>query len=193
MPLPERASFPTRVTNRQRHIIPAISPAGKKQHPAPMLHTFRAYRSYTITCHLTSIPTRSFLSLARSMATSSSTSEFPPPSLATLLTEVSGLLKERKETVGVAETAAGGLISASLLSTPGASGIYAGGLTLYTLPSRLAFGGWTEENVKAYKGPTPSVVAGLAEHTREKLGSTYQVCESGTAGPTGGSTRNRTP
>ena len=36
--------------------------------------------------------------------------------------------------------AAGGIISASLLSMPGASGFYKGGLTLYTLESRIAFG-----------------------------------------------------
>lgn len=36
--------------------------------------------------------------------------------------------------------AAGGIISASILSTPGASGLYKGGLTLYTLESRIAFG-----------------------------------------------------
>ncbi len=89
--------------------------------------------------------------------------------------------------------AAGGIISASLLSTPGASSFYRGGLTLYTLASRIAFADWTDENIKNYKGPTPEIVAGLAENVRGKLGSTYTVCESGTAGPTGGSTRNRTP
>ena len=89
--------------------------------------------------------------------------------------------------------AAGGLISASLLSTPGASKIYKGGLTLYTLESRIAFAGWTEETRAAYKGPTEDVVKGLAENVRGTLGATYCVCESGTAGPTGGNTRNRTP
>ena len=84
-------------------------------------------------------------------------------------------------------------MSASILSTPGASKIYKGGLTLYTLESRIAFAGWTEETVKAYKGPTEEVVKGLAENVREKLGATYCICESGTAGPTGGNTRNRTP
>lgn len=81
--------------------------------------------------------------------------------------------------------AAGGLISASLLSTPGASKIYKGGLTLYTLESRIAFAGWTEETRAAYKGPTEDVVKGLAENVRGTLGATYCVCESGTAGPTG--------
>lgn len=120
-------------------------------------------------------------------------SSFPPASLQVLVQEVAALLKERHETISVAETAAGGLISAALLSYPGASGYYAGGLTLYTLQSRIAFAGWTEESVKDYTGPTTEIVSGLAEHTRKALGSTYTVSESGTAGPTGGQTRNRTP
>jgi nicotinamide mononucleotide (NMN) deamidase PncC len=89
--------------------------------------------------------------------------------------------------------AAGGLISAALLSVSGASSYYRGGLTLYTLESRIAFAGWTSENLKSYSGPTPDIVLGLAEHTRRTLGSTYCVSESGTAGPTGGKARNRTP
>ncbi|KAL4866195.1 hypothetical protein BDV12DRAFT_173257 [Aspergillus spectabilis] len=119
--------------------------------------------------------------------------DFPPSSLRPLALEVVELLKSRKETVSVAETAAGGLISASLLSVPGASAIYKGGLTVYTLESRLAFAGWTEANLKNYSGPTTEIVSGLADHTRKTLGSTYALSESGTAGPTGGTTRNRTP
>ena len=91
------------------------------------------------------------------------------------------------------EQAAGGLISAALLAISGASSYYKGGLTLYTLESRIAYAGWTEASIKDYKGPTPEIVSGLAEHTRKTLGSTYTVSESGTAGPTGGTTRNRTP
>ncbi|KAL9073877.1 MAG: hypothetical protein Q9161_002709 [Pseudevernia consocians] len=120
-------------------------------------------------------------------------SSFPPPALREIASQVSTLLREHSETVCVAETAAGGLISASLLSTPGASKIYKGGLTLYTLESRIAFAGWTQDHLKSYKGPTEDVVKGLAENVRRTLGATYCVCESGTAGPTGGNTRNRTP
>ncbi|KAI9858228.1 MAG: hypothetical protein M1824_004398 [Vezdaea acicularis] len=119
--------------------------------------------------------------------------DFPPAAIRLIAGDVVNLLKERKETISVAETAAGGIISASLLSTPGASKIYRGGLTLYTLESRIAFAGWTEEIKQNYRGPTPDVVSGLAENVRQRLGSTYTVCESGTAGPTGGNTRNRTP
>ncbi|KAI9927371.1 hypothetical protein ASPWEDRAFT_629899 [Aspergillus wentii DTO 134E9] len=120
-------------------------------------------------------------------------SEFPPSTLRPLIQEVAELLKVRKETISVAETAAGGIVSASLLSGPGASAVYKGGLTLYTLESRIAFAGWTQAHIDNYAGPTPEIVAGLAEHVRQTLKSTYTVCESGTAGPTGGKTRNRTP
>ncbi|KAL2823234.1 hypothetical protein BDW59DRAFT_148875 [Aspergillus cavernicola] len=119
--------------------------------------------------------------------------EFPPPSLQLLVQEVFGLLRARNETVSIAETAAGGLISSSLLSVPGASAIYKGGLTVYTLESRLAFAGWTQSDMENYHGPTPEIVAGMADHTRSTLVSTYALSESGTAGPTGGTTRNRTP
>jgi nicotinamide mononucleotide (NMN) deamidase PncC len=64
---------------------------------------------------------------------------------------------------------------------------------LYTLESRKAFVGWTDADTQNYKGPTPEIVTKLAENTRKTLDSTYTISESGTAGPTGGSTRNRTP
>ncbi|KPI37704.1 CinA-like protein [Cyphellophora attinorum] len=102
-----------------------------------------------------------------------SSASFPPPALAQIAQEVASLLKSRKETLSVAETAAGGLVSAAILATPGASQVFRGGLTLYTLESRIAFAGWTQDDVKKYGGPTP---------------------ESGTAGPTAsGKTQNRQP
>ncbi|RMZ06891.1 hypothetical protein D0860_05337 [Hortaea werneckii] len=129
----------------------------------------------------------------RTMATSPTNADFPPAEIRQILHEVTTLLKDRGETVSIAETAAGGLISSSILSTPGASQIYKGGLTLYTLPSRIAYAGWSQETIANYKGPTTEIVAGLAQHVRKDLESTYTIAESGTAGPTGGKTPNRTP
>ncbi|KAL8837114.1 MAG: hypothetical protein Q9176_005856 [Flavoplaca citrina] len=121
-------------------------------------------------------------------------SAFPPSSIRPLLKEVTSLLTSRNESISIAETAAGGIISASLLSVPGASKFYRGGLTLYTLESRIQFAGWTEENKKNYNGPNAEVVSGLAKNVRQRLGSTYCLCESGTAGPGGsGTTPNRKP
>ena len=57
----------------------------------------------------------------------------------------------------------------------------------------MAFAGWTQADIDAYSGPSEGVVTKLAENIRSKLDSTYCLCESGTAGPTGGQTRNRQP
>ena len=76
---------------------------------------------------------------------------FPPPSLVPYVTKIAAILTERKQKVCVAETAAGGLISAALLSVPGASAYYAGGLTVYTLASRIAFSGFTPEDFADYR------------------------------------------
>lgn len=48
---------------------------------------------------------------------------------------------------------------------------------LYTLQSRIEFAGWQQSDIDKYKGPTKEIVSGLAENVREKLGSTYCVCE----------------
>jgi PncC family amidohydrolase len=130
--------------------------------------------------------------MAKPLATAAASS-FPPAEILEILTQVTTLLKSRKETISIAETACGGLLSSSLLSQPGASGIYAGGLTLYTLPSRVAYAGWTQETIANYRGPTTDIVSGLAKHVRRDLASTYTLAESGTAGPTGGNTPNRKP
>ncbi len=48
------------------------------------------------------------------------------------------LLKDRKQTIAVAESSAGGLISAALLSVPGATAYYLGGGVNYTHKARRA-------------------------------------------------------
>lgn len=76
---------------------------------------------------------------------------FPPPALSPYLTSISTHLKAHNQTLSVAETACGGLISASLLSLPGASAYFRGGLTVYSLESRKAWAGWGEEDIRVYK------------------------------------------
>ena len=105
---------------------------------------------------------------------------------ASLAHEIAALLTARDETVAVAEGAAGGLISAVLLSVPGASRYYAGGVVAYTLNSRIVLSGVPAEEYTDYQGTTQEMVASLAEHTRQRLGATWAIAESGIAGPTGG-------
>jgi len=137
------------------------------------------------TCRIISLTDRPLLlNLTCSLRTvHSRMAEFPPPALREAAEEVAAILRERKETISVAETAAGGLVSAALLATPGASKIYKGGLTLYTLESRIAFAGWTQADLDTYDGPTPKLVAGLASHVRKTLKSTYTVGEASLLSP----------
>lgn len=78
-------------------------------------------------------------------------SSFPPSTFSPILKRISTALVDQKATVAIAETTSGGLISAALLSTPGASAWYKGGGVLYTLESRTEWAGWTEEDTKSYK------------------------------------------
>ena len=103
-----------------------------------------------------------------------------------LTEEIAELLIARAEKVAVAESSAGGLISAALLSVPGASRYYSGGGVVYTLASRTQLAGVSPEAYANYRGTTPEMLADLLESMRERLGSDWCVGESGLAGPTGG-------
>jgi nicotinamide-nucleotide amidase len=102
-----------------------------------------------------------------------------------LATEVAAKLTERGETVAVAESTAGGLVSAALLWVPGASRYYRGGGVLYTRQSRIVMAGMTPEQFENYRGATPENVSAMAESLRDLLQATWCVAEAGTAGPTG--------
>ena len=87
----------------------------------------------------------------------------------TLSLEIAAQLVARGETVAVAESTTGGLISAALLSVAGASRYYAGGGVVYTLYSRTALAGVPAEQYADYRGTTPEMLASLAESMRGNL------------------------
>ena len=94
-------------------------------------------------------------------------------------------LTRRKETIAVAESSAGGLISAALLEVPGASAYFLGGAVAYTRQARESL---LQIPVTALEGITPSTEAYalmLARTARERLSATWGLAETGTAGPTG--------
>ena len=103
-----------------------------------------------------------------------------------LAREVASLLTERGESVSVAESSAGGLISAALLWVPGASRYFAGGGVVYTLESRSVLAGVERIDPSRYSGTTEEMISALAESMRGRLGSTWCIAESGLAGPTPG-------
>lgn len=99
--------------------------------------------------------------------------------------EIAELLKARGETVAVAETSAGGLVSAQLLAVPGASAYFLGGGVLYTGEAREGLAGITDADMAGIRSSSEPFAQLLAETLRVRLGATWGLAETGAAGPTG--------
>ncbi len=107
-------------------------------------------------------------------------------SLLPLAQRVGEKLKARKETVGISESSAGGLISAALLAVPGASAYFMGGAVVYTRPAGDAFLAVPREKRAGVRSSEPSALL-AAEHVRGRLKTTWGLAETGASGPTGNS------
>src|SRR3989454_4975114 len=105
--------------------------------------------------------------------------------LAAMAATLGALLKERKETIGVAESSAGGLISAALLAIPGASAYFLGGGVIYTQGARRALLSVPDDAVKGIRASTEAYALVKARAIRERLGTTWGLSETGASGPTG--------
>src|ERR1700726_3613268 len=99
--------------------------------------------------------------------------------------DVADILKARKQTLAVAESSSGGLISAALLAVPGASAYFVGGAVVYTGKARMSLMGLTREAVAGVRSASEPYALILARTARENLGATWGLAETGAAGPTG--------
>lgn len=106
-------------------------------------------------------------------------------SLTTLGSVVGTLLKERAQTLAVAESSAGGLINAALVAVPGASAYYLGGAIVYTLAGRSALLGLTAQDMTDIRSASEPFATLLARRVRHNLGATWGLSETGASGPTG--------
>jgi nicotinamide-nucleotide amidase len=91
----------------------------------------------------------------------------------------------RGETLAVAESSAGGLVSAALLSRAGASAYYFGGVVLYTRRSRRLLTTLTSDDTAGMRSSSPAWAQLLAHHQRTRFRASWGLAESGAAGPTG--------
>ena len=107
------------------------------------------------------------------------------PGLTDLAAAVARLLAERKETIAVAESSAGGLISAALVAVPGASAFYLGGTVVYTPKARAALMSIAKEGMAGMRASTEPYAQLVARRMREKMGATWALSETGATGPTG--------
>lgn len=102
-----------------------------------------------------------------------------------LAAEIGEELKQLGHTVAVAESSSGGLISAALLSVPGASKYYLGGAVVYTPKARVLFMDIPKDALAGMRSASEPYALLLARTARERFGATWAVSETGAAGPTG--------
>ena len=97
---------------------------------------------------------------------------------------VATLLKARNETVAVAESSAGGLITAALLAVPGASAYCLGGSVIYTPQAWRALRDFSPELLGGHRSATEQNALIRARLIRERYGASWGIGETGATGPT---------
>jgi nicotinamide-nucleotide amidase len=95
------------------------------------------------------------------------------------------LLKDRGETIVVAESSTGGLISAALLALPGASAYFLGGAVVYTQVARRALIDLPDITALGMRASTEPYARLLAQTSRQRFAASWALAESGATGPTG--------
>jgi nicotinamide-nucleotide amidase len=102
-----------------------------------------------------------------------------------LAEQIAALLIERTETVAIAESSAGGLISAALLTVPGASAYFMGGAIVYTRTSRTRLLDIPESALEGIRPSTEAYALLLARAALGRFSTTWTIAETGATGPTG--------
>ncbi len=96
---------------------------------------------------------------------------------------VHALLAGRGESVAVAESLTGGLLSATLSQRPGSSATYRGGLVVYATDLKGSLAGVPEALLATHGAVAAETAEALAFGARSRLGATWGIGVTGVAGP----------
>ncbi len=102
-----------------------------------------------------------------------------------LAEKIAARLKARSETIAIAESSTGGLISAALLAVPGASTYFLGGAVAYTRQAKGLFLAIDDTALGQFRPSTEPHALLLARRARAQFAATWGLGESGATGPTG--------
>lgn len=105
--------------------------------------------------------------------------------LSSMAAEVGALLKARGETVAVSESSSGGMVSAALLSIPGASAWFMGGGVIYTHRARETLLEIDFDDHPGVRSSSEPYAELAAQAIRRRLDTVWGIAETGAAGPTG--------
>jgi nicotinamide-nucleotide amidase len=99
--------------------------------------------------------------------------------------KIAARLIERRQTIAVAESSTGGLISASLLAVPGASAYFLGSAVVYTRDARRILMDISDDAMKGIRSASEPYAKLLASQVRQRFGTDWGLSETGATGPTG--------
>lgn len=99
--------------------------------------------------------------------------------------QIAATLKGRKQTIAVAESSTGGLISAALLAVPGASAYFQGSAVVYTRDARRILMDIPDDAVKGIRSASEVYARLLASQIRTRFSTDWGLSETGATGPTG--------
>ena len=97
------------------------------------------------------------------------------------------LLRERNETLTLAESCTGGLLAHRITNVPGASAIFLAGYAVYANEAKIDLLGVNPASIKQHGAVSEPIARAMAEGVRVRTNSTYALATTGIAGPGGGS------
>ncbi|MBI2851706.1 MAG: CinA family protein [Chloroflexi bacterium] len=103
----------------------------------------------------------------------------------TLEQEIGEMLREKGGTIGVVESATGGLISHMVTDIPGSSDYYKGSVTAYSNEIKVSVVGVRAETIASYGAVSPQVAREMARGGRKVLAVDVCLSDTGIAGPGG--------
>lgn len=105
--------------------------------------------------------------------------------LISIAEQIAAKLIDNKQTIAVAESSTGGLISAALLAVPGASAYFIGGGVIYTRDARRVLMDIPDDAMRGLRSSSEPYAELLARQIRERLTTDWGLSETGATGPTG--------
>ncbi|HYY35855.1 MAG TPA: CinA family nicotinamide mononucleotide deamidase-related protein [Candidatus Binatia bacterium] len=97
------------------------------------------------------------------------------------------LLRQRNQTLAVAESCTGGLLANRITNVPGASDVFLAGYVCYANQAKINMLNIDPQLIEKHGAVSEEVARALAEHAAACAKSDYAVATTGVAGPGGGS------
>jgi PncC family amidohydrolase len=105
--------------------------------------------------------------------------------LVSLAEKIAAVLTARRQTIAIAESSTGGLISAALIAVPGASAYFLGGGVVYTRQSRRLLLDIPDAALDGMRPSTEPYALLMARTAQQRFSATWALSETGATGPTG--------